>query len=73
MNINLTAAQLRRAADLKDEIETLNHELHSIFGVADQPEPETPKRKVVRWTPQRLAKFRRTMRLKRQRREKLKY
>jgi hypothetical protein len=39
MKTNISASELRRAADIKERIEELQGVLHSIFGVTDQPEP----------------------------------
>lgn len=59
----ITSTQLRRAADIKDQIDSLNKELDGIFG---EPEPAAaaPKRQYDGWTPERRAKFQRTMRSK---------
>lgn len=70
MNINITAAQLRRAADIKDEIATLQREFDGYFegDPSKLPNPlQLPlPRKFSSWTPERTRKFKRTMRLKRQ-------
>lgn len=65
MNIKtITAAHLRRAADIKDEITTLQQEFDGYF--SEQPAAEQKQPKITRWTPERLRKFKRTMRLKRE-------
>ena len=45
--INLTSKQLRRAADLKDQVETLQNELNDILGGGSTPLAKTaePKRR----------------------------
>lgn len=50
----LSAADMRRAADLKDKITAYQQELLSIFGMADQPEPQVERQP-------RLTKGRRKM------------
>ncbi|HEV2693369.1 MAG TPA: hypothetical protein VG347_10785 [Verrucomicrobiae bacterium] len=42
---SLTTAQLRHAADLKDKIETLNHELALILGGSVSASAKAPKKK----------------------------
>jgi hypothetical protein len=42
---SLTTAQLRRAADIKEQIEALNHELASILDVAAPVAVKEPKKK----------------------------
>ena len=45
--INLTAAQLRQAADLKERIASLNDELAAILGGSATPAPAKPAKPVV--------------------------
>jgi hypothetical protein len=45
--INLTPAQLRQAADLKEQIATLNHQLAALFGGSGIPAPVTVAKPVV--------------------------
>src|ERR1039458_5050684 len=42
---SLSSEQLRRAADLKEEIETLNNELASILGAPASVSVKTPKKR----------------------------
>jgi hypothetical protein len=76
----LTASQFRRLADIKDQIADLENEFNTIATTGtpvSMPEPAQFRnktyvagtgthRKITRWTPERRAKFRRTMRLKRE-------
>jgi hypothetical protein len=70
MNIQISAASLRRAADIKDQIEALQNEFDGILtgDISKLPNPlQLPlPRKLRAWTPERRSKFKRTMRLKRQ-------
>lgn len=59
----ITSTQLRRAADIKDQIDSLSKELDGIFGEPEQATVDTA-RKVSGWTESRRAKFKRTMRRK---------
>lgn len=64
MNIKtITAAHLRRAADIKDEIDTLQTEFDGYF--SEQPAGEQKQAKIKGWTPERRKKFMRTMKRKR--------
>lgn len=69
MNINITDARLRHAADLREKIERLENEFKQLF--AEEKPEDHPYASVLHkpkkgaWTPERRAKFRRTMRLKR--------
>ena len=45
--INLTAAHLRKAADLQERIASLNHELAAILGGSPTPTPAKPAKPVV--------------------------
>lgn len=70
MNIkNITAAHLRRAADIKDEIAALQREFDDYFTESPvlklNKELEPKKTWTSAWTPERTRKFKRTMRLKR--------
>lgn len=63
----ITSTQLRRAADIKDQIDSLNKELDGIFGVPEleiNRELEPKRTWTSKWTPERRAKFKRTMRRK---------
>lgn len=45
--INLTAAQLRQAADIKERIASLNNELAALLGGSATPAPAKPAKPVV--------------------------
>lgn len=64
--IKLTAAQFRRLADIKDEIAELESEFNTIVTTGTPVSMPEPKRKISGWTTERTAKFKRTMRLKRE-------
>lgn len=55
---DISAAQLRRAADIREQVDALAHELHVIFGMsADEallgPEKPAPAVRQPRLTPKR--------------------
>ena len=55
MTTQLTSAMLYRAADIKDEISSLESELQTLFA-----KPIPPRRDG--WTPERRARFNQTIR-----------
>ncbi len=64
MNITeLTPAQLRRAADLKEKLEDAQAELISILGAAALPAASAPADRKVHWaqTPEGKARLARAM------------
>lgn len=56
MTTQLTSAMLYRAADIKDEISSLESELQTLF----RAKPIPPRRDG--WTPERRARFNQTIR-----------
>jgi hypothetical protein len=46
MNISISASQLRRAADIQDQIESLQSELSQLLGDGAATEPKPKRRKM---------------------------